>query len=191
MIFSHHLQYPPGTNKIYSYFESRGGKFDKTGKIYMHYYTITFVYKKALIKHFTPFFFCWYKITFVNSQYKNTNSKGDLVGNHQLVWNVRFNDFWYTKIYLLYLTFVKINLYDHLLIPLIFYINISSSFKSVSLSSISVFFGLQYILKKWLVGQVVTQAMIDQADAILNKHFSGKNIFNKEGKFLIYINLLW
>jgi hypothetical protein len=37
---------------------------------------------------------------------------------------------------------------------------------------------------------VVTQAMIDQADAILNKHFSGKNIFNKEGKFLIYINLL-
>ena len=27
---SHHLQYPPGTATIYSYFESRGGKWDKT-----------------------------------------------------------------------------------------------------------------------------------------------------------------
>ena len=27
---SHHLQYPPGTTQIFSYFESRGGKWDKT-----------------------------------------------------------------------------------------------------------------------------------------------------------------
>jgi len=71
---SHHLQYPPATNKVYSYFESRGGKFSKT-----------------------------------------------------------------------------------------------------------VFFGLQYILKKWLVGKVVTQSMIDEAEVLLNKHFRGVRLFNKEG----------
>ena len=27
---SHHLQYPPNTTKLFSYFESRGGKWDKT-----------------------------------------------------------------------------------------------------------------------------------------------------------------
>lgn len=27
---SHHLQYPPGTTKIFSYFESRGGKWERT-----------------------------------------------------------------------------------------------------------------------------------------------------------------
>ena len=27
---THHLQYPPKTSVVYSYFESRGGKFDKT-----------------------------------------------------------------------------------------------------------------------------------------------------------------
>ena len=27
---SHHLQYPPDTTKLFSYFESRGGKWDKT-----------------------------------------------------------------------------------------------------------------------------------------------------------------
>ena len=26
---SHHVQYPPNTSKIYSYFESRGGKFQE------------------------------------------------------------------------------------------------------------------------------------------------------------------
>ena len=26
---THHLQYPPGTTKVYSYFSSRGGKYDK------------------------------------------------------------------------------------------------------------------------------------------------------------------
>ena len=27
---THHLQYPPGTELVYSYFESRGGKFSET-----------------------------------------------------------------------------------------------------------------------------------------------------------------
>ena len=27
---THHMQYPPNTSLVYSYFESRGGKFDKT-----------------------------------------------------------------------------------------------------------------------------------------------------------------
>jgi len=27
---THHLQYPPGTEKVYSYFESRGGQFPRT-----------------------------------------------------------------------------------------------------------------------------------------------------------------
>lgn len=26
---SHHLQYPPNTTYVYSYFESRGGKYDE------------------------------------------------------------------------------------------------------------------------------------------------------------------
>jgi nicotinamide phosphoribosyltransferase len=28
---SHHMQYPPNTTFLHSYFESRGGKFDKLG----------------------------------------------------------------------------------------------------------------------------------------------------------------
>jgi nicotinamide phosphoribosyltransferase len=27
---THHMQYPPNTTNVYSYFESRGGKFEKT-----------------------------------------------------------------------------------------------------------------------------------------------------------------
>lgn len=70
---SHHLQYPPGTEKIFSYFESRGGKWKST-----------------------------------------------------------------------------------------------------------LFFGLQYILKKHLVGQVVTQEMIDEAQDLFKKHFRS-DIFNAAG----------
>ncbi|CAI2725887.1 unnamed protein product [Schistosoma spindalis] len=44
----------------------------------------------------------------------------------------------------------------------------------------SVFFGLQYILKKNLVGQVVTHEKIDEAKSILLSHF-GRDIFNEEG----------
>lgn len=44
----------------------------------------------------------------------------------------------------------------------------------------SVFFGLQYILKKNLVGQVITHEKIDEAKSILLSHF-GRDIFNEEG----------
>lgn len=70
---SHHLQYPPDTRKVYSYFESRGGKFDKV-----------------------------------------------------------------------------------------------------------LFFGLQYILKKWLVGKVVTEEKIQVAKSTFKEHF-GQDFFNEEG----------
>ena len=39
----------------------------------------------------------------------------------------------------------------------------------VHIVEFSVFFGLQYILKKWLVGQVLNQQMIDEAEIILNR----------------------
>ncbi|XP_064091267.1 nicotinamide phosphoribosyltransferase-like isoform X1 [Macrobrachium nipponense] len=71
---SHHLQYPPGITKLYSYFESRGGKFPYT-----------------------------------------------------------------------------------------------------------VFFGLQYILKKWLVGQVVTKEVIQEAKEIYGAAVMADDLFNEEG----------
>ncbi|XP_063598432.1 nicotinamide phosphoribosyltransferase-like [Penaeus indicus] len=40
----------------------------------------------------------------------------------------------------------------------------------------TVFFGLQYILKRWLVGQVVTEEIIEEAKDILQK-----GVFNEEG----------
>ncbi|XP_020913725.1 nicotinamide phosphoribosyltransferase [Exaiptasia diaphana] len=42
------------------------------------------------------------------------------------------------------------------------------------------FFGLQYILKKWLVGQVVTKSKIEEAKQLYKLHF-GSDIFNEEG----------
>lgn len=42
-----------------------------------------------------------------------------------------------------------------------------------------VFFGLQYILKKHLVGQVVTKEYLDQADAFWKDHF-GYNLVDRE-----------
>ena len=42
------------------------------------------------------------------------------------------------------------------------------------------FFGLQYIIKRYLEGQVVTQAKIDEAEALFIKHL-GPNMFNKAG----------
>ncbi|CAD5112986.1 DgyrCDS2190 [Dimorphilus gyrociliatus] len=44
----------------------------------------------------------------------------------------------------------------------------------------TVFFGLQYILKRWLVGQVVTKEKIAQAKELYHKHF-GQDYFNEEG----------
>lgn len=42
------------------------------------------------------------------------------------------------------------------------------------------FFGLQYILKNYMVGPVVTAAKIDRAEKLFNKHFGGQ-VFNREG----------
>lgn len=80
---THHLQYPPNTSVVYSYFESRGGKIDKT-----------------------------------------------------------------------------------------------------------LFFGLQYILKRWLVGSVVTEKNIDEATAVYRSHF-GHDYFNADGwRYIIKVTLL-
>ncbi|KAJ1357192.1 hypothetical protein KIN20_015273 [Parelaphostrongylus tenuis] len=42
------------------------------------------------------------------------------------------------------------------------------------------FFGLQYILKRWLVGAVVTHEMIDEAVEFYNQHFN-MHVFNEAG----------
>ncbi|XP_041347475.1 nicotinamide phosphoribosyltransferase-like [Gigantopelta aegis] len=44
----------------------------------------------------------------------------------------------------------------------------------------TVFFGLQYILKRWLTGQVITLAKIEEAKELYTRHF-GKDLFNEEG----------
>ena len=44
----------------------------------------------------------------------------------------------------------------------------------------TVFFGLQYIIKKWLVGPVVTKEMVEEATEVYEKHL-GPGIFNTEG----------
>lgn len=44
----------------------------------------------------------------------------------------------------------------------------------------TVFFGLQYWLKRYLVGSVVTQQKIDQAEQLFNAHFGGQ-VFNRAG----------
>lgn len=44
----------------------------------------------------------------------------------------------------------------------------------------TVFFGLQYIIKRWLCGQVVTKEKIAEAKTICKLHF-GQDIFNEEG----------
>ncbi len=45
----------------------------------------------------------------------------------------------------------------------------------------TVFFGLQYILKKYLVGKVVTREKIEQAAAIAKAHFGSEAFFNRKG----------
>lgn len=44
----------------------------------------------------------------------------------------------------------------------------------------TVFYGLQYILKKYLEGSVVSQEKIDEADRLISSHI-GEDIFNKSG----------
>lgn len=59
--------------------------------------------------------------------------------------------------------------------------NISSYFESRNGAKYSstVFFGLQYILKKHLVGAVITQEMVDAAEEFTNSHFMGNTKFNR------------
>ena len=44
----------------------------------------------------------------------------------------------------------------------------------------TIFYGLQYIIKKYLEGQVVTQEKIDEADKLISAHI-GEDIFNRQG----------
>lgn len=44
----------------------------------------------------------------------------------------------------------------------------------------TVFFSLQYLLKEYFVGKVITQEQIDKADKLVTAHL-GPNVFNKEG----------
>jgi len=49
------------------------------------------------------------------------------------------------------------------------------------------FFGLQYILKRWLVGSVVTQKNIDEARELYRSHF-GQDYFNADGwKYIVEV----
>ena len=43
---SHHVQYPPNTSKIYSYFESRGGKF----QVVWGFFSLSFIYFFILLQ---------------------------------------------------------------------------------------------------------------------------------------------
>jgi nicotinamide phosphoribosyltransferase len=43
------------------------------------------------------------------------------------------------------------------------------------------FFGLQYLLRKHLEGQVVTREKIDEAEEIVNAHFGMPGLFNRKG----------
>lgn len=44
-----------------------------------------------------------------------------------------------------------------------------------------VFFGLQYMLKEYLEGVVITNEMIDYAEAITEKHLGDRKLFNRRG----------
>jgi nicotinamide phosphoribosyltransferase len=52
--------------------------------------------------------------------------------------------------------------------------------RSGSVHPQTTFFGLQYWLKQYLVGQVVTQQKIDEAEELFNLHF-GDKVFNRKG----------
>lgn len=45
----------------------------------------------------------------------------------------------------------------------------------------TVFFGLQYIISKYLSGKVVTEEKIDEAEKLASWHFGDDSIFNREG----------
>ena len=53
----------------------------------------------------------------------------------------------------------------------------------------TVFFGLQYILKRWMCGQVVTHEKIAEAKEIYKLHF-GQDLFNEEGwKYIVEVSM--
>lgn len=45
----------------------------------------------------------------------------------------------------------------------------------------TVFFGLQYIIEQYLVGQVVTQSSVDEAAKLAKVHLGDESLFNREG----------
>ena len=48
------------------------------------------------------------------------------------------------------------------------------------------FFGLQYFIKKYLVGSVITYEMILEASELYELHFGNINLFNREGwKYIV------
>lgn len=44
-----------------------------------------------------------------------------------------------------------------------------------------VFFGLQYFIKKYLLGEIVTKYQIEQAESFFKQHFGREDVFNKDG----------
>ena len=54
----------------------------------------------------------------------------------------------------------------------------------------TVFFGLQYILKRWFVGKVVTKENIQEAKDLYAAHFGQEDIFNEEGwNYILEVSL--
>ena len=45
----------------------------------------------------------------------------------------------------------------------------------------SVFFGLQYLLREYVVGAVVTRPGIEEADEFFSQHLGDRSLFNREG----------
>ena len=45
----------------------------------------------------------------------------------------------------------------------------------------TLFFGLQYIIKRYLEGEVVTKEKIDEAEEVVAKHMGSKKLFNRAG----------
>ena len=62
----------------------------------------------------------------------------------------------------------------------------------------TVFFGLQYILKRFMVGQVITKEKIQEAKTLYAEHFGIPDVFNEEGwtyilevNWICEDNLIW
>ena len=52
----------------------------------------------------------------------------------------------------------------------------------------TVFFGLQYLMKRYLQGEVVTLDKIKKAKVFLEKHFGRNDIFNEAGwKYIVEV----